>query len=239
MPIRQREDLAARTALLYYQYQRSQNEIAVELGISRSYVSQLLTYARGTGMVKISINIDSDYLKETEFAARFPGLRHAYIMRSDSDEYTAANIGSFAAPHVTRLIHAAQAIGINLGKAVQSVIECLDSTDFPESGPRTVAQIMGGFGKNQPDTTLPGELVAQLARKIGARSLYLNCPAILENPGLKESLMQEHSIATIAAFWQTLDLTIMGIGAADESSRIYAQLAPEMRETLKDQARVL
>ncbi len=232
MATKQRDELAARTALLYYEYQKGQNEIALELGISRSYVSQLLTYARESGVVKISISIDAEYKKETEFAARFPGLRHAYIMQSESAEYTSANIGRFAAPHVSRLINAADSIGINLGLAVQSVIECLDESDFAALRTRTVSQLMGGFSNGHNEKLMPGELVARLSQKIGAQSLYLNCPVIVDNPRLKQVLMQEKSIASIFEFWKTLDLAIMGIGVLDENSRIYSKLSEEMRQTL-------
>ena len=40
---RQKQEMIARASVLYYEYQKSQNTIARELGISRSYVSQLLT----------------------------------------------------------------------------------------------------------------------------------------------------------------------------------------------------
>jgi len=234
MATKQRNELAARTALLYYEYQKGQNEIALELGISRSYVSQLLTYARESGVVKISINVGAEYLKETEFAARFPNLRHAYIMQSESAEYTAASIGRFAAPHISRLINAADAIGINLGLAVQSLIECLDESEFTSLRSRTVAQIMGGFSTGHNDKLTPGELVTRLAQKIGAQSLYLNCPVIVDNPQLKHILVQENSIASLFAFWKRLDLAIMGIGALDEKSRIYAKLPEPMRRILAD-----
>ncbi len=233
MASKQRDELAARTALLYYEYQKGQNEIAIELGISRSYVSQLLTYARESGVVKINISVGAEYLKETEFAARFPGLRHAYILQSESADYTSANIGRFAAPHISRLINAADSIGINLGRAVQSVIECLDEADFPVSSSKTVAQIMGGFSNGKSDTMMPGELVTRIAKKIGANSLYLNCPVIIENPGLKPELMQENSIASVISFWKKIDLAIMGIGVTDERSRIFAKLTPEMRKQLE------
>jgi len=230
---KQREELAARTALLYYEYQKGQNEIALELGISRSYVSQLLTFARESGIVKINISVGAEYLKETEFASRFPGLRHAYIMQSQSEDYTQANIGRFAAPHVSRLINGAEFIGVNLGRAVQSVIESLDESDFPAPSTKTVAQIMGGFNNGKHNTIMPGELVTMIAKKTGAKSLYLNCPAIIENPSLKMEFMQENSIASVISFWSKIDLAIMGVGVTDERSRVFTMMSSKMRKSLE------
>jgi deoxyribonucleoside regulator len=233
MAYKQRDELASRTALLYYEYQKSQNEIAAELGISRSYVSQLLSYAREAGMVKITINIDNDYLQEAVFAAKFPHLRHVYILQSPSTEYTEANIGQFAAPHISRLVNGADRIGINLGYAVQSVIECLDESDFQPLKHKTVVQIMGGVGNGLNDTMMPGELVTRLAKTIGAKCFYLNCPVIIENSSLKQALMQESSIALLVNAWKTLDLVIMGIGVVDERSRLFPMLSSEMRTIIE------
>jgi len=233
MASKQRDDLAARTALLYYEYQKGQNEIAQELGISRSYVSQLLTYARESGVVKINISVGAEFTKETEFAARFPGLRHVYILQSESADYTSENIGRFAAPHISRLINAADSIGINLGSAVQSVIEYLDEAEFPASRSKTVVQIMGGFSDGKNDAVMPGDLVTRIAKKIGANSRYLHCPVFINNPGLKTELMQENSIASVVSSWKTLDLAIMGIGVTDARSRVFAKLTPEMRKELE------
>jgi deoxyribonucleoside regulator len=232
MSIRQRDELASRAALLYYEYQKSQNEVAAELGISRSYVSQLLSWARETGMVKISIEVAAGYAREADFTSKFPRLRHAYILPSASEEYTSAYIGQFAAPHVGRLIGKADTIGINLGYAVQSVIRCLDEADFAFDRPKTAVQIMGGVGNGGYDAMMPGELVSRLAKAIGAQCLYLNCPAIVEDAGLKQALMQEGSIASVVRTWKKLDLVIMGIGGIDDRSRIYPMLSEEMRGTI-------
>lgn len=60
-------------ARLYYEQNKTQNEIAKELGISRPLVSILLTEARTCGIVTISINrvealraTDGDRLCEEE-----------------------------------------------------------------------------------------------------------------------------------------------------------------------------
>ena len=82
--IRQKKEMIARACVLYYEYQKSQNTIARELGISRSYVSQLLTLAKDKGLVKIIVNVSNDFRREVAFKKKFPYLKYAYIMNSDS-----------------------------------------------------------------------------------------------------------------------------------------------------------
>ena len=75
----QKKELATRVSLLYYEENLSQNEVASKLGISRSYVSQLLAYARLNNIVKIVVNVDSLYphaiRKEIEFSKHFPNVK--------------------------------------------------------------------------------------------------------------------------------------------------------------------
>jgi glutamine phosphoribosylpyrophosphate amidotransferase len=56
-----KKELATRVSILYYEEKFSQNEVASKLGISRSYVSQLLTYARLNNIVKIVVNVEPLY----------------------------------------------------------------------------------------------------------------------------------------------------------------------------------
>ena len=236
MANKQKDELASRTALLYYECQKSQLDIANELGISRSYVSQLLTYAREAGIVRISLNVDESYIHEIAFAEKFPGLQHVFILPSPSTEYTMANIGTFAAPHITRLLNESDTIGINLGYAVQSVIENLDESNFSSKKPKTIVQLMGGFLKGQNSMMMPGELVMRLSKMIGAECLYLNCPAVIDNASLKKDLLLENSISAVVKRWKDVNLAIMGIGVVNEQSRIHSMLSAEMKKKVQDSA---
>jgi deoxyribonucleoside regulator len=230
---RQKQEMIARASVLYYEYQKSQNTIARELGISRSYVSQLLTQAKDEGLVKISVNVNNDFKREIAFTNRFPGLRFAYIMNSDSEAYTAGNIGRFAAPHITRLINNSAIIGINLGKAVQRVISHLDRDDFSGSSSRFVIQMMGGYNSNKTiNATLPNEVVFSLGRILNCKCLYLNCPAIFKDRHVRNLMLKEQAIKQVTEYWNKIDLAIMGIGAVNETSKVFPILSQEMKDNL-------
>ena len=229
----QKQDLAARTAIRYYEYQQSQNEIANALGISRSYVSQLLTYAREAGIVKISVNVKNDYRREVAFQKQY-SCKHAYIMESDSESFTQNNIGSFVAPHLTRLINNAGTIGINLGESVQKAVAELSVSDMIDSSNKVVVQMMGGYNSTYNTKALPCELVSTLGQLLNCQCMYLNCPTIVNSKELRSLMLEEQSIKEVTERWKWIDLAIMGIGVANEASKTFALLSEKMRDRIRE-----
>ena len=66
-------------SILYYELEKTQNEIARELGISRAYVSQHLQYEKQSGEVEINVRVDEFNMRMikmgVEFQRRYPGMR--------------------------------------------------------------------------------------------------------------------------------------------------------------------
>ena len=56
MPAPRDTAVVVRAARLYYEQERSQTEVARELGLSRSNVSRILSQARDRGIVAITIH---------------------------------------------------------------------------------------------------------------------------------------------------------------------------------------
>lgn len=220
-----KKEMAIRVSILYYEKNKNQNEIAEELDISRSYVSQLLTYAKEAGMVKITINVDECNLRmirrEIEFKSRFPNLKQVLIMSSESTDFSENNIGKFAAPYITEMINESNVVGVNLGASVEKTIDRLEKQNFSGSG-KKVVQIMGELNNNNLiGGAHPNELVKNLSIIMNCPCYYLICPAIIEQPALRLELLKEKSIETVINLWDQIDLAIMGIGVADDRSRLF------------------
>ena len=206
-------DLATRAAILYYKEDKNQNEVAKALGISRSYVSQLLSLAKEAGIVKITINARDSFNKEQEFRESF-GIRQVYIMETDSSEETAAGFGAFCAPETIRLFKNATDIGINMGASVRKAIEAVEKDDLGEHHVKSVVQIMGSSALNKAAGALPTDLVARTGQLLGCNTVYLNAPGLLESETTKELLLKEPGIKQAMKAWEHLDLALLGIGVA-------------------------
>ena len=220
-------EMAEKVSILYYERNLGQQAIAGKMGISRSYVSQLLALAKDLGIVKVTINIDESnkrkFNQELQIRDIFPELKSVFILQSDSDEYTASNLGRFSANMLTGLVQNADVIGVNLGKSVQNAVESLEPHAFQDNGRKTVVQIMGGFQTHQPNS-----LVYSLSEILQADCLYLNCPAICIDPNLKKTLMQEPMVKQVTELWSDIDLAIMGLGVVSESNPILKMYPKEL-----------
>jgi len=238
MYMENKKEMAAKASILYYEKNKSQNEIAEEMGISRSYVSQLLSFARDVGIVKISINIDEYSLrmikKEVEFKERFNKLKQIYIMSSESAEFTEREIGKFAAPYITEMINESDVIGVNLGISVEKTINNLESQKFLNTRNKKIVQIMGNFNSRTLVTGVhPNELASKVSAILNCECYYLNCSVIIEQPELRSALLKERSIKDVFSMWDKLDLVIMGIGVAGNRSKLFKMFSDDMVEQIK------
>ena len=228
---KQKVDLATRAALLYFNDNLSQNEIAKLLGISRSYVSQLITLAKDLGIVQITIHAGEIFLSERSFA-REAGLQQAFIFTSNSQENTFREFGKFCAPHTLRLIRNVRHIGINLGDTVNRVVSVIAKEDVGDCAVESVVQIMGGFSKQEKNRfgSMPSELVFRMGQLLNCRTIYLNCPGLLANGETKQLLLQEASICSVMQLWKNLDIALMGIGTAGEG--VFLQSADALKKKI-------
>ena len=232
-----KSELVLKAAILYYEEMKTQNEIAKELNISRSYVSQLLNHARKTGIVKISIQVDEFGLRmikrEIEFKRLFPSLQQVYIMRSDSEDFTANNLGKFAAPYITEFINNSKIIGINPGLSVERTIRHLKNQGIQVSKEHKVVPLMGGidFNDNSPYAH-PNEITKELGEVLNCEYFYLNCPAVIEQRNLRDQLIKERSISEVIKLWDNIDLAIMGLGVADERSKLFKLFGEKSRRKI-------
>jgi deoxyribonucleoside regulator len=232
-----KSELAARVSILYYEKNMSQNEIARKMGISRSYVSQLISYEKEKGIVKVLINFDQYGLrslrKEIEFRQLFPGLKNVFIMSSKSESFTENNIGKFAAPYVADLINQSKIIGINLGESVEKTINSLKTFNFTYNSKRKIIQIMGGFSNSYlVGGSHPNRIVSTLGSILNGQYYFLNCPAIVEQYKLRSSLLKESSIKNVTEFWDNIDIAIMGVGVANTKSKLFNLLNKKMMDLI-------
>ncbi len=220
-----KREMAEKAAILYHEKDLSQKEIGKALGVSRSQVSLLLRYAKETGITEITVNVDKYRLRmikrEIELKEKFTKVKQIYVMSSDSEEFTDRTLGAFAAPYLSEMIKEATTIGVNLGTSVERSIVNLDSHDFVDSSGKAVVQLMGGFSMDISKAH-PYELVKKLSSVLKCKCFCLNCPAIVEKGSLRDALREEPSIKGVMNIWNEMDLVIMGIGVADERSKLFS-----------------
>ncbi|MGA1329119.1 MAG: sugar-binding transcriptional regulator [Candidatus Nanopelagicales bacterium] len=207
--------LLVRAARLYYEQNKSQEQIAKELLTSRSNVSRMLSDARAQGIVEIRIieNALRDAKLEQRVLEMLP-LRSVRITRvpQGSDETMA--IGTLAAQALTENLKKDAKVAISWGRSLQAMVTLIEDDHRPDV---KFIPLMGGM--TEIPSGINGEnLIRTLASKFNAEFSTLHAPAIVRTKEAREAFMAEPSIKEVLDEAQHADLAIVGIGARGSSS---------------------
>ena len=205
-------------AVMYYEQSASQQEIALQLGVSRPTVSRLLQRARDLGIVQIEIvppHVDpttAEHLRERL------GLRSVHIAPGRANESHPGPL--LAEPFGEALDAAAPTSGdvsvTSWGRAVYSVGRAMRRT-LPGV---VIAPAMGGNASDRP-WFQPNEIVRTWANESGGRPVYLNAPALVSAP-LAELLRAEPEIHEVVQLWDHAKVVLIGVGAWTKPDPSYA-----------------
>lgn len=215
MAILRDKALLVRAARLYYEQNKSQEQIAKELLTSRSNVSRMLSDARAQGIVEIRIieNALRDAKLEQRVLEMLP-LRSVRITRvpQGSDETMA--IGTLAAQALTENLKKDAKVAISWGRSLQAMVTLIEEDHRPDV---KFIPLMGGM--TEIPSGINGEnLIRTLASKFNAEFSTLHAPAIVRTKEAREAFMAEPSIKEVLDEAQHADLAIVGIGARGSSS---------------------
>lgn len=217
MPAAREPAALLRVARLYYQDGKSQQEIATELGISRSNVSRMLTTAVEVGIVEIRINDPAG--RDQELEARLQqafGLRGARVAaggRSGQDPLDA--VGVQAAHLLLEGLADGTTVALSWGTALQSMVwACSTEREYAV----TLVQLVGGLSSIANEIS-GQELVRELASRLGpATYRYLHAPAVLASREARDSLLAEASVHQALEQARRADIAFVGIGTPTHGS---------------------
>ncbi|WP_413730038.1 sugar-binding transcriptional regulator [Sodalis sp. RH22] len=206
--------LIVKIAQLYYGQDMTQVQIARELGIYRTTISRLLKRGREQGIITIAINYDhnENLWLEQQLKQKF-GLREAVVASSDADqeEDKLAVMGLHGAQLVDRLLKPGDIIGFSWGRAVRALVENLPQAS--QSRQVICVPIIGGPSGKLESRYHVNTLTYGAAAKLKAESHLADFPALLDNPFIRNGIMQSQHFKTISAFWDNLDIALVGIGS--------------------------
>ena len=213
-------DLMLRVARAYYLEDRTQSEIAKEIGWSRPTVSRLLKEAREADIVHISIGHPLERMRrlEEELRERY-GLEHVRVAEVRNGRDPRTIVPRYAAALFAETCPTDALITVSNGNAVAATVREIPIRDWPKSN---VAQMIGSLSPNNPMTDSP-DICRMLAQRIGGSFTILPVPMILSNARLAEAMCGEPQIATTLALGGRADIAIVGVGAVtnERSGHIF------------------
>lgn len=210
------ELLAVRVAELYYEDNKSQDEIGGLVGITRWKVGRLLAEAREQGIVRIEIVHPRARRLDIErtLRARF-GLDEAVVVPAPADpSELAARVAQAAADFLAAARPVPRILGVSWGRTLDSIADRLVQNWATGV---TVVQINGGVSLNRRTGTA-AHTAATVARKGTGEAVLLPSPAILERIETKRAIESDRAVAAVLESARAASMYLYSAGVADATS---------------------
>jgi len=198
----------------YYEQNATQQEIATELGISRSQISRYLDKARETGIVKIVITQPDARNEKIEsmLKSKYKHLKDVIIVPFSSSDVSESLLGRACANYIMGILQDGNFLGIGTGRGVRDTVKW-----FTPSRKRiSIVQAMGstGYYAQGVDYTL---LANEAASNLKAPLYIINAPTILwRNTGTVENLLKANpKLTKNVNLSRNCNVYLIGIGAIE------------------------
>ncbi len=207
---------AVRVAELYYDENKTQDEIGALLRITRWKVGRLLAWARDEGIVRIEIVHPRArrLTVERELCHKY-GLRDAIVVPTPAAQADVQpRVAQAAADYLTALRPVPETLGISWGRTLNDIADRLEPGWARNV---TVVQINGGVTLNKRAGTA-ATTASTIAHKAGGKAILLPSPAILERIDTKLAIEADRTVAGVLELAGRADAYLYSAGAVDASS---------------------
>lgn len=210
MQTRQHIEKLIRVSQMYYDEGLNQSQIAGEVGYSRSSVSRMLTEARETGIVQITIGHPLQRLQSLEENLRNKyGLKTVRVAYSYDDSIASTLVPQCAAQLLVENLKPDSLIVTSTGTPMVATIRALPPLDYPRAH---VTQMLGSLSSANSLTDSP-EICRMMAERLGCAYSLLPAPLIMGSAEVAQAVRSEKLIAMTLALGNRADIAIVGVGA--------------------------
>ena len=202
---------------LYYNENKTQQQIADILNISYPTVSHLLAGAKSSDILNITI-CDLDMVKywemEQQIKERF-GLKDVIIVEScDMNR----KLGVAGSKYLDSIISTGDMFGISMGSTLYNVSHSIVKKNVDNV---TFVPLGGGMGRLR--TELHSNNLAEiLSKKYNGSYIPLYAPARVSSKAVRKQIESEQSVAEVLSMEKNIDIALVGIGYPNEKSSIMA-----------------
>jgi deoxyribonucleoside regulator len=214
----QRDHLMVQVAKLYYDLDRTQSDIATELGLTRWQVGRLLTEAKEAGIVRIEITPRAGRRTslEVELQRQF-GVREAIVVPIGDIEDPSLIIDSVAqaaATHLASLNPKPAVMGVSWGRTMAAVARALPK----EWCPGLHVVLVNGSTALTTTTSRNSAVAEEFAQSAGGRATLLPVPAIMGSRSTRDALEQDPIIARVLTLADEAPVICFGLGGLTHQS---------------------
>lgn len=215
---------ALHAARLYYHQNLTMEAIAQELKVSRSSVSRLLTAARESGLVEITIHSPEAAQNELEswFGHTFGVTAHVVRSPERATELERLDRTAMAAAaSLTQAVQSQLTVGVAWGSTLSAVASHLQAKPTHDSH---VVQMNGAVNVHTTGAAYAGELLGRFASAFQMAVHQFPVPALFDDPATKEAMWRERSVRAVLDRQAHAGLFMFGLGSprAELPSHIYS-----------------
>ncbi len=222
-PTRFPPSLLHAAAVLYYQEDATQAEIANRLGTSRTTVSRLLSEARRRGIVVIDV-VEPDLEVALAFeqeCARALGLLSVHLATTAAGTVPGSHLsGPLSAALRASELRAGDVVLVSSGKSLYTAAH----GRLAEQPGIVVAPTVGGLDDPEP-WYQTNEITRAFAEQVAGTPVFLHAPA-LPGPAVHASLLGDPSIRQVLGLWERARCAVVSVGAPPSSRRALPAFIP-------------
>jgi len=205
------DQLNARVAWLYYLENLTQAEIGERLGLTRARVNRMLSEARESGLVRISLN--SKFAGCAEIEQKLKNqfeLHDVVIVPTPEDAKDVASvIGMAAGIYLSRFLeeNRLSGIGIGWGATLRETIRHVTPAQYSSLW---ITSMMGGLSRGLELNTF--EIAGELARRLHAQCSYLAAPIYAGSARSRDTILEQEVFKDVLARIEKIELALLSIG---------------------------
>jgi deoxyribonucleoside regulator len=214
-PDRELTATLVQVATLYYEENKSQQEIADQLGVSRSLIALYLKRAREQNIVRIEIVNPQDMCEDLALAIQEQStLRGVHVIPTPANRELAARaLAGVVARYLEACLQDGDRVGLGWGRTIQEIVGLL-----APARPRRIEVVpLLGESSFTGTYTQMNQIVLRFAAGFDAQPHFLLLPLLVGTPALRDALLRDDAVRPITDRWQALDLICAGVGALPSS----------------------
>jgi DNA-binding transcriptional regulator LsrR (DeoR family) len=210
-------ELYIEIAHLYYSMNKTQDEIAKKLGLTRQKVNKIIGELRELGVVTIKVNgFENTSVELSSFLEERFNLKQVIVADTYGEPNYLPMLAETAANYLERIIRQKMLIGVSWGITLAETVKRMKYMQ------KTECQVIQMCGAQNIDLDMlkSDEIARALADKLDCVCQILYSPVILSQPEVKTLLMREPVVKNSFESMKHCDMAIFGVGQLNTRSTL-------------------
>jgi DNA-binding transcriptional regulator LsrR (DeoR family) len=225
--------MMARICWYYFKEGQTQEEIAQRLGLTRKRINRVLTEARTSGFVQITIDssVSACAELETRLADRF-GLRRAIVVPSPEPQIDVRTVvGAAAGQYVSEHLAEGGSLGITWGGTINAAAHNVPRRQRQRN---RVVLLCGGLARST--NVNPYDNAAMFSRALDATCFYVTAPMFAETSELRDALVDSEPVRSVLQMTRQLDIALLSaVDLSTQSKALeYGVITRELWRSLRE-----